>query len=386
MFLDLGLSPIADEYTSKPDKTVPTYPLQLAVCTGCRLVQLLDVVDHDRLFGEGYSFYSSASPPLSAYHERYAQDVIGCYPDLARRLTVEVGSNDGDFLRHFHDAGCQVLGVDPARGPALRALERGLAVIDEPFGLRTAARLHDQLGPAGVIVANHVLAHVESVSDVLSGIECLLASDGVVYIEVQYLPDLLVNNAFDLVYHEHRNFFSLTSLESAAQRWGLHVTNAWLTNRQGGSLRVELHRSRRVPPHPDVDVLRASEEWLKSDEAYRGFQGRVDRVRWRLEDLIYRSEPLLGYGAPAKATTLLHFCGIDQPFLDRIVDTTEAKQGMYVPGTSIPIVAPESIDIHDYPVTLLLAWNYLSQIVRGHVEYMARGGRWIVPVPSPMLL
>lgn len=387
LFLDLGMSPVADAYTSTADELSETHPLQLAVCNGCRLVQLLDVVDHEVLFGTGYSFYSSASPPLSEYHASYANQVLSRHGELAKRFTVEVGCNDGDLLRHFAAAKCPVLGVDPAGGPVDHARKRGLDVVNVPFGKHVAEQLLDGNGPAGVIIANHVLAHVESVADVLDGVQHLLAPDGVAYIEVQYLPDLLVNNAFDLVYHEHRNFFSLTSLESAAQRWGLHVVDAELTDRQGGSLRVVLTRS--GAPSERVERIRASEGWLRGMGAYRGFQGRADRIRTRLLNAVDEATYnglLVGYGAPAKATTLLNFCGLTSDHIDYVVDSTPAKQGRFIPGTGIPIKPPTPKVLDPAATVLILAWNYATQIMRNNLAFTVRGGLWLVPIPSPVLL
>lgn len=385
LFLDLGYSPIADAYTSTAEESSKTYPLQLAVCTGCWLVQLLEVIDHDVLFGTGYSFYSSASTPLSMYHAEYATDVLSKYGILARRLTVEIGCNDGDMLRHFQTAGCKSIGIDPASGPAAVAIEQGLTVLVEPFGRLVAERIRDESGPAGVVIANHVLAHVESVADVLDGVQHLLADDGVAFIEVQYLPDLLVNNAFDLVYHEHRNFFSLTSLERAVERWGLHVIDTQLTDRQGGSLRVTLSRHRERTT--SRDKIRASETWLRGYSTYTGFQGRVNRVRDRLQDLVVGNSLVLGYGAPAKATTLLNFCEFDVNSIWKVVDTTPAKQGRFIPGTrGVEIVPPETVLLNSVDRVLLLAWNYAPQIMRKHVGYTSHGGHWIVPIPAPILL
>jgi SAM-dependent methyltransferase len=375
-FLDLGRSPIADAYTATADDICPTYPLQVAVCPKCRLVQLLEVLDHDVLFGTGYSFYSSASPPLSAYHAAYARDVLTRHGQLAARGVVEVGCNDGDLLIHF--AGFPALGVDPASGPAAAAAERGLDVAVRPFGLAVAHDIRDRRGPQGLVIANHVLAHVADVADVLAGIKTLLAPDGIAMVEVQYLPDLLVNNAFDLVYHEHRNFFSLSALEHAAQRWGLHVVDAELTDRQGGSLRVTL--SRQPQANRRVDHIRASEGWLDSFGAYEGMQGRAERIRDRLLDLLdAQPDPIGGYGAPAKATTLLNFCGINAADVGFVIDTTPAKQGRFIPGTGIPIVTPDQAP--DAPMFLLLAWNYAAQIMQRNP-----GREWIVPIPAPVVL
>lgn len=387
-FLDLGSTPIADAYVTTPHEVTERHPLELAVCTSCWLVQLLEVVDHKTLFGTGYSFYSSASAPLSAYHERYARDVLRRHGELARRFTVEIGCNDGDMLRHFDAAGCRTLGVDPARGPTDVAGDRGLRTIVTSFGAEVAIAVRDEEGPAGIIIANHVLAHVEDVADVLAGVAKLLADDGLAFIEVQYLPDLLLNNAFDLVYHEHRNFFSLSSLEQAAARWGLHIIDAELTDRQGGSLRVALTHARR--PRAYVDDIRTSESWLTQPGAYAGFQGRVERVRSRLLDLIHTERGagrrIVGYGAPAKATTLLNFCGLDAELIDRVTDTTAAKQGRYIPGTGLRIVAPGEVKTDEVDTYLLLAWNYTSQILRNHTFFTQTGGRWILPLPVPVLL
>jgi novobiocin biosynthesis protein NovU/D-mycarose 3-C-methyltransferase len=375
-FLDLGMSPIADAYTATADEVSPTYPLQVAVCPKCRLVQLLEVVDHDVLFGTGYSFYSSASAPLSAYHAAYARDVLAKHRGLAARGVVEVGCNDGDLLRHFADF--PTLGVDPSSGPAAVAAARGLEVAVRPFGLAAAHDIRERRGPQGLVIANHVLAHVADVADVLAGIKAILAPDGIAMVEVQYLPDLLVNNAFDLVYHEHRNFFSLSSLEQAAGRWGLHVVDAELTDRQGGSLRVALART--PAPNLRVDQIRASEGWLDGFGAYEGMQGRAERIRDRLLDLLdTQSGAIGGYGAPAKATTLLNFCGINAGDVAFVVDTTEAKQGRHIPGTGIPIVAPDAAP--DADTFLLLAWNYAQQIMQRNP-----GRDWIVPIPGPVRL
>lgn len=375
-FLDLGLSPIADAYTDRPDWDSPMYPLEVAVCGKCRLVQLLEIVDGDVLFRSGYSFYTSASPPLSAYHNAYAITARQHWGQLAERGVVEVGCNDGDLLRHFA-ADFPALGVDPATGPAQAATARGLDVQVRPFGLATAHDIRHERGKQGLIFANHVLAHVADVADMLAGIAHLLADDGIAMIEVQYLPDLLVGNGFDLIYHEHRNFFSLSSLEQALLRHGLHIVDAEQTDRQGGSLRVTVAHQPR--PSQRVDGLRKSEAWLQQWGAYAGVQGRVERIRTRLLDLLTNEAQVAGYGAPAKATTLLNFCGLTAKNVEWVVDTTPAKQGRYIPGTGIPIINP--VTAPDPGTYLLLAHNYARPIMTANP-----GQRWILPIPAPALL
>jgi len=390
LILDLGLSPIADNYT-KDDESVTHYPLQLAVCAGCHLVQLLEVVPD--LFGSGYSFYSSASAPLSAYHTRYASDVLNEWHlrdgGLARKpFVVEIGVNDGDFSRHLTQAGWRVLGVDPALGPAEVAGMRGIETIVKPFGRNLAHEIHAQHGPADVIVANHVLAHVESVSDVFAGVDELLTHDGVVYVEVQYLPDMLLNNAIDLVYHEHRNFFSLTSLRSAARNHGLYVVDAQLTDRQGGSLRVKLRRKSEALRA--VSSISNSEAWLADTNVYLGLQGRAERLRERLLRLLMveraAGRVVAGYGAPAKGNTLLSYCGIDCRQLPYTVDKSPLKVGLFTPGTHIPVLPVSALAERRPDYVLILAWNFADEIMRQQAQHQTYGGRFILPIPQPTVV
>jgi hypothetical protein len=380
VFLDLGRSPIADAYTATAAEAVPTYPLQVAACLLCRLVQLTEVIPADELFGPAYSFHASASPPLSAYHARYAADVTAAYGDHVARGVVEIGSNDGDLCRHFVGIG-PVLGVDPSTGPAAVAAGRGIDTITEPFGLALAERVRDERGRVGLVIANHVLAHVPDVSDVLAGVAALLDDDGLAMVEVQYLPDLLLGNGFDLVYHEHLTFFSLSTLTSAAYRHGLHVQAATLTDRQGGSLRVTLGRERR--PCAEAIGIAHDERWLSTWGAYESMQGRAERVRARLVDLVTAQAaagPVAASGAPAKLTTLLSFCGLDVSTIAWCEDSTPAKQGRYLPGTGVPIVAPGA-GPSEPAAYLLAAHNYAGDIMRANP-----GRRWIVPLPVPVLL
>lgn len=381
VFLNLGSTPIADAYVDDVAVECPTYSLELAVCTSCWLVQLLEVVDHKVLFGTGYSFYSSASPPLSAYHEEYAKQVLKTIQDDTK-FVLEIGCNDGDFLRHINEAGHKALGVDPAHGPVGVARQRGLDVYERAFDRMVAQEILEDHGPADVIVVNHVLAHVEDVYELAAAIAMILKHDGTAWIEVQYLPDLLVNNAFDLVYHEHRNFFSLSSLISTFYRHNMTVVNAQQTERQGGSLRVQIQHGAEPDSLTNALVGPRDESWLRSIEAYRGFQGRVNRIRDRLLRLIDECDGhMIGYGAPAKATTLLNFCGIDS--LKYVIDTTKAKQGRYIPGVYTPIVAPTADMFSNVDVTLLLAWNYAGDIRVKHPEFK---GRWLLPIPGPMYI
>jgi SAM-dependent methyltransferase len=390
VFLDLGESPIADAYTDKPDLDASRYPLEVAVCAECHLAQLMEVIEPEVLFGASYSFYSSDSPPLVAYHLKYAADLLIKYPRQAALGVLEIGCNDGDLLRHF--AHHPHLGIDPTSGPITAATTRGLNVVEAAFSDKVAETVNRKFG---LVIANHVLAHVADVSDVVAGIARLLHPEGVAFIEVQYLPDLLVNNAFDLVYHEHRNFFSLTSLEYALSRHGLQVLDAQLTDRQGGSLRITAGARVTEPgARPwnklEVEQLRISEKWLSSLAAYEGMQGRAERIRTRIWDLLEQEAKagrlVAGYAAPAKATTLLSYCQIGSDDLKFIMDPAPIKVGRYVPGTNIQIIAPNETMNDPNATVLLFAWNYASAIMRQYGLFSPGGGRWILPFPAPVLL
>jgi SAM-dependent methyltransferase len=394
MVLDLGLTPPANLLPASPGDPETFWPLQLGVCPTCWLVQQLEIVPDEVLWSADYAFYSGASGPKVAYHQDLSERLLTAWPKQARRLTVEVACNDGDLLRHFADAGCTVLGVDPAPGPARVARERGLPVYGAPFTTALADTLRGEHGPAGLIIANHVVAHVVDLDDFLTGITLLLAPDGVVVFEVQYLMDLIVGNQLDHVYHEHRAHFSLTSLAAVCARHDLHVAGVRHTPAQSGSISVTLTRQPVDDPH--VNRMLTAERWLLGMSAYTSLQGRADHIRGQLLTLLdeeaVAGRRVAGYAAPAKATTLLNWCGIGPSTLRYVLDTTPYKQGRYTPGTHIPIVARrapgglggrpmEAADTY-----LMLAWNYAGDVLRREYRFTAAGGHWIVPIPVPIRL
>jgi SAM-dependent methyltransferase len=396
-FLDLGSTPLADAFPLDDGTcTEPAYPLEVATCRRCSLAQLMEIVPDEYLFGADYGFFSSASPSLVAYHAAYAAELLAAYRSQAERLTVEIACNDGDLLRHFAAAGCKVYGVDPAPRPAATARTvRGLPVLTAPFGLETAKEIVEDRGQAGLVVANNVLAHVADLDDWFAGLRELLAFGGVAVIQVQYLPDLLVGNQFDHVYHEHRYFFALRPVALVAAKHGLAVKGVERVPAQGGSIKMVVGHGvgyGNTTMAPSVERMCASEEWLDSPGAYGGVQGRAEYIRSRLNDLLAAEKAagrrVAGYAASAKSSTLLNWCGIGPAQLDYVVDTTPWKIGRVTPGTHIPIVSPEQEAERGEraSVYLALAWNYLGGIVRREREFLDGGGRFIVPIPFPTVL
>jgi len=387
-FLDLGESPLANKLPQTVDDKEDFIPLQVAVCTTCWLVQQTYVPAAADVFEDDYSFYSGTSPALVAHHKTRAQELLKLFPQQARRLTLEVACNDGDLLRHFQEAGCRTLGVDPAVGPVEVARERGLTVWLTSFDVNVAAEIRNTHGPVGLLIANHVVAHVEDLVGFMTAVRSALARDGVASLEFQYLPDLLLGNQLDHVYHEHRYYLSLTALKFVCDQVGLDVIDARRVSPQGGSLQVTLAiRGDGTYPAQDPGISRRllSERWLRQSESYHGTQGRAEYLRTRLQDELaeaWKIGSVAGYGMPAKAATLLNFCGIGPDTLTHIIDSTPHKIGRLSPGMKIPIVG---LGDRPDPVTyLLFVWNYRGTVIQREVNFIKNGGRFIIPIPVPL--
>lgn len=385
--LDLGSSPLANEYPAQPDLNLKHYALGLVRCNRCSLVQSTEVVPDDELWNREYGFYTGGSWQVVEQQRAYALSVLDRHEDLAKKLVVEIACNDGTMLKNFKEAGHPTLGVDPARGPTTVArTAHGLDVIVDQFGLNVAHEIVSSRGRAGLIIANNVIAHVADLDDFISGMAYLLRPEGVAIVEFQYVGDLVTGNQFDHVYHEHRSFFSLLSLELALRRHHLEPVEVKHTSPQGGSLRVTIAREGALTPDASIRQLRANEKWLTEPYCLAGLQGRADWIRHRLLNLLYglkdQGKLVAGYGAPAKSATLLNFCHIGPELVQYIVDTTPAKQGRYTPGTNIPIISPTS-DSRAPDIYLLLTWNYLHGIRRKEKSFT---GEWLVPIPLPELV
>jgi SAM-dependent methyltransferase len=384
--LTLGDSPLADDFPLSVIDAIAQkrYPLELLRCHRCTLLQLSEVVPDDELWGGDYGFYTGSSWVAVQQQEVYAKELMERYPELIEGLVVEVACNDGSMLRHFAEAGHRTLCVDPAAGPGEKAREAGLEVIGRGFGTAVAEEIVESHGQASLIVANNVIAHVADLDDFVKGLAVLLAPGGRLVVEFQYEVDLIAGNMIDHVYHEHRFFFSLTSLAFALERHGLKPLSVKETVPQGGSLRVHIGQLGEVENY-SVENLLLDEGWLRDEHSLDGMQGQADRVRSRLLQLLREQRQagrrVAGYGASAKSTTLLNFCNIGPDLVQYFVDTTPMKHGRYTPGTGIPIIDPRS-DSRAPDTYLLTVHNYAGPIMRR--EQFA--GQWLVPIPLPVML
>ncbi len=324
--LDLGKMPLADLFVKSPKALEKKFPLVVSVCKSCYLVQLMHDVDDDLLFGNNYAFHTGGSPSSIPYFKKYAEDVLSKFPKEALSFTLEIASNDGTLLKHFKDAGCKILGVDPAKNVANFANNKNIETLPYFFNSKTAKKLSSEKGKAGIIIANNVIAHVSDPKDFINGIKSMLSNNGVAIIECQYFPFLLFNNQFDNVYHEHRSFFSLTPLNKLVKSAGLKIIDVEEHDTQGGSIRFFLTHStnKRKVKKSVLEMLKNEKEiGLSKLETYIGIPARVNYIKYKLVNILKElkrdGSTIAGYGASAKSTTLLNYCGINTNYLDYVL-------------------------------------------------------------------
>jgi SAM-dependent methyltransferase len=385
--LSLGNTPLANALLTDAQLTEPeeTYPLDLAFCSRCSLVQITETVPPEKLFRE-YVYFSSFSETML----RHAADLSSALIDLknlgATSLVIEVASNDGYLLRFYKRAGVPVLGVEPATNIARVAEESGIRTVCDFFDENLAARLSAEGQSADVIHAHNVLAHVPDLNGFVRGLRQLLKDDGVIVVEVPYVHEMITRCEFDTIYHEHLSYFSLTALNHLFTRNGLTIQDVEQLPIHGGTLR--LFAGKATEQNESVTQLLDNESRSGLDrlEFYKNFGNRVESLRDELvlllRELKAQKNRIVAYGASAKGTTLLSYCGLGREVLDYVVDRSTVKQGRYTPRSHLKIYAPEKL-LEDMPeYVLLLTWNFAGEIYEQQTEYRKRGGRFIVPVPS----
>jgi SAM-dependent methyltransferase len=368
----------------------PRYPLDLAFCRGCSLVQITETVPPERLFGD-YVYFSSFSETMLAHARALVARMTQERKLTASSLVVEIASNDGYLLQYYRERGVPVLGIEPASNVAEAAEKRGVPTRCAFFGDVLARRLREEGTRADVLHAHNVLAHVPDLNGFVSGIGTVLADGGVAVIEVPYVKEMIARCEFDTIYHEHLCYFSLTALDRLFRRQGLAIEDVERLSIHGGSLRVFVGRS-GAPKQPAVASLLADEAgWgVDSLNFYLGFSQRVAALKASLvtllRDLAAQGKRIAAYGATAKGATLLNYAGIGREVLAFVADRSPHKQGRYLPGVHVPIAPPEALEREAPDYVLLLAWNLADEILGQQAEYRRRGGRFIIPVPEVRVL
>ena len=392
--LSLGRTPLANALRTAEQLEEPeqTYPLEVVFCPRCALVQITETVPPEVLFSE-YFYLSSFSDTVVQNAEALARRLIGSQALGPESLVLEIASNDGYLLQHYHHKGIPVIGIEPAANIACVAREeRGIPTLCEFFGERLAAELRGSGKLADVIHGNNVLAHAADLNGVVRGISLVLKPRGVAVIEVPYVKDLIDHCEFDTIYHEHLCYFSLTALWRLFARHGLEIRDVERIPIHGGSLRIFVtgadgSAELEAPAGAVARLLDEEAAWSGDSEAfYRGFGSMVERLREDLLRLLAglkaQGKRIAAYGASAKGSTLLNYFGIGRETLDFVVDRSTVKQGRYTPGTRLPIHAPERL-LEEMPeYVLLLTWNFADEILAQQEAYRRRGGRFIIPIPE----
>ena len=392
VFLRLGDLPLSDGFLREEQlsQREPRFPLDVAFCTRCTLVQILETVPPEQLFCDDYPYYSSFTDTLLVHSERNVEELIDSRGLDSSSSVVELASNDGYLLQFYHRAGIPCLGIDPAEGPVRVARERGIESICDFFGRELAEKVVAERGKVDVVHANNVLAHVADTNGFVAGIATLLKDDGVAVIEAPYVRELIEHCEFDTIYHEHLCYFSVTALDALFARHELCLQDVRELTIHGGSLRLFVGHANERSDKVEEMLANERREGVDSAADYASFADRVTKLRARLREIVAKVHEsggrIAAYGAAAKGTILLNYCGLDHDLVEFAVDRNVHKQGKWIPGVRIPIYAPERL-LEEMPShTLLLPWNFQAEILEQQAEYRRRGGKFIVPVPWPEIV
>lgn len=385
-FFDLGVQPFANSLLKSPDEKEKSYPLSLSFCPDCSLVQLNHTADPAELFSN-YVWVTATSSTAQEHARRFCQEALSRAGGLKNSYVLEAASNDGTFLKPFIEKGIKVLGVDPAKNIAEKAAADGIPTKNRFFGEEAAREIIAESGRAGIVIARNVLPHVANLHDFVEGLRLCLAEDGLLAIEFHYARVIYDGLHYDSIYHEHLCYYTLKSLESLLNKHHLFVKDVSESPISGGSLIV-------YAGHGKGKETAAVQEYRSSEQA----SGVTDLGRWQdfarraykhrekmlkmLTDVTQKSGAVVGYGASARSSTLLNFCGIGKQFVSIIADQNSLKQGLYTAGTHIPIVSPEQAMKTNPECVLILAWNFADEITGILRDKFSYRGQCILPLPN----
>jgi len=390
-FIDLGMSPLCESYLSadQVNQMEPFYPLHAYVCESCFLVQLEEFVTPEHIFTE-YAYFSSYADTWLKHAKAYTHLMIDRHALGSHSQVIEVASNDGYLLQYFVQMGIPSLGIEPAANVAKAAIDKGVPTLVEFFGAASARRLVAAGKSADLLIGNNVLAQVPDINDFIAGMKILLKPDGIITMEFPHLMQLMAQNQFDTIYHEHFSYFSFLTAEKIFAAHGLTLFDVDELSTHGGSLRIyacHVNDSSKAVSERVVELKEREEKaGFSTLECYTAFGEQVKETKRKLLDFLIQSKragkAIVGYGAPGKGNTLLNYCGIRTDFLDYTVDRNPFKQGKFLPGTHVPIYAPDQIKQTRPDYVLILPWNFKDEIMQQIAYIREWGGHFIVPIPE----
>ena len=395
IFLDLGVAPPSNAYLTAEQLTQPEtkFPLKLYVCDRCWLVQTEDVTAADKLFTNDYAYFSSVSQGWLSHAERYCHQITQRLQLDQNSFVIEVAANDGYLLKNFVAAAIPCLGIEPTDSTADHAEKLGVPILREFFGQQLAQELSEQGKQADLIIGNNVYAHVPDINDFTAGLKTLLSNEGTITLEFPHLLQLIQYRQFDTVYHEHFSYLSFTTVCQIFDQAGLRIFDVEALPTHGGSLRIyACHEDDKRNTQPTFVSLLAEEKTfgLSTLSTYTGFQCCAEQIKQELIDFLTEQKRLnksvIAYGAAAKGNTLFNYAGISTDLVHLVVDAATSKQGKFLPGSHIPILAPDQITLEKPDFVLILPWNIADEVMQqqGHIRQW--GGKFVTAIPQLKVL
>jgi 2-polyprenyl-3-methyl-5-hydroxy-6-metoxy-1,4-benzoquinol methylase len=390
IFVDLGESPLANSFVKKEQiSTEKLFPLCAYVCENCLLVQLEEIESPENIFSE-YAYFSSYSDSWLKHAEDYVETIIARFPIDKNSLVIEIASNDGYLLQYFQEKKIQILGIEPAENVAKKAIEKNIPTITKFFNSRIASQLSQDKKLADLIVGNNVLAHVPNLNDFIRGLKIILKPKGIITLEFPHLLQLIKFNQFDTIYHEHFSYFSLISLEKIFLFHKLQIFDVEEITTHGGSLRIFVthleNKSNNITKNVNRILNKEKKFGLDNMSKYLEFSKNVESIKNQLNNFFKNikktSEKVVCYGAAAKGNTLLNYCKIGKDMIEYVVDRSEYKQELYLPGSHIPIKSPEEIIKTKPDYVLILPWNLKNEIMDQMKIIREWNGKFVIPIPE----
>ena len=393
--MELKPTPPGNNFIEKEDIGLDEkkYPLELYFCNNCHHLQLGHVVDPCILYQNNYSYVSSTSSQFVNHLRDYATYMINRFDLMPGTFVVDIGSNDGTCLNFFQENGMRVLGIDPAKNIARKARNTGIKTIADFFSIDLAKRIKQDYGQAGLITSHNACAHIDDLDKVIEGIRHLLKDDGLFSMEVGYLYDVYKNTWFDTIYHEHLDYHTVEPLSHIFTRFNMEIISIQRISPQGGSIRVIAQKinGKYDKDNSESELIKLEKKaGFDKPETFFEFAKHINAVRDNLvtliKDIKQTGKTIAGFGAPTKATTLMAHFGLGKEDIDFIVDDNKLKQGLYTPGTHVPIFSSDAIYKNRPDYLLILAWNFAESIMKNHKFYLQEGGRFILPMPNPEIV